>query len=70
MTAVAVLENGRSLGGKKLLFDAQIFLPGNESLLAALYFFNARDLTFETVGSYFIHASVSAFRSQISFSMC
>lgn len=60
MTALAVLENGRSIGGKRLMFDAQLYLPDseNKSILAALYYYNDRDIIFPSVGTHVVHASV------------
>lgn len=58
-TAVAVLENGHQIGGKRTMFDAHLWLPDGKSILATLYFYNDKDLHFEAVGRYFINASVS-----------
>lgn len=62
-TSLAVLENGRVISGKKLVFDAQLYLPGaspTNSILAALHYYNNRGLSFPPVGKYIIHASVSS----------
>lgn len=63
LTAVAVLENGRKLSGKKILFDAHLYLSQNhDPVLALLHYFNDGDLTFTNLGHYVIEANVCASR--------
>ena len=63
ITALAVLENGQLIdnSGKTYIFDAQLFLPDeglDNSILAALRFYNQDNMHFPDVGTYIIHASV------------
>ena len=64
ITALAILENGQLIdnSGKTYIFDAQLFLPNkglDNSILAALCFYNQDNMHFPDVGTYMIHASVS-----------
>lgn len=63
LTALAVLKNGQVINSKKLVFNAQLYLPGaspTNSIVAALYYYNDHGLLFPPVGRYIVHASVSS----------
>ncbi|KAI5981592.1 hypothetical protein EDD15DRAFT_2409912 [Pisolithus albus] len=59
MTAIAVFENGRHLEGMSYIFDAQIFLEGQNPILAALRYFNRDGEEFPDIGFYFVTARVA-----------
>ena len=60
LVAVAVLENGQQVGNSKhIIFDTHLYLPGGNSALAALFYFNEHNIIFEPIGRYFLHALVS-----------
>lgn len=60
LTAVAVFENPRKLErGKTIVIDAQIYMGAHPPLIAALRYFNVNDISFEDIGTYFMHATVS-----------
>ncbi|KZP24545.1 hypothetical protein FIBSPDRAFT_856731 [Athelia psychrophila] len=60
ITAIAVLESPRLVGkSKAVVFDAQIYQGAQAPLVAALRYFNGTDMTFEDVGTFFLHANVS-----------
>jgi hypothetical protein len=58
ITGLTVLANARPIDGKSILFDANLYLSTGETVVAALRYFNGRDLSFDDVRLYEIRASV------------
>jgi hypothetical protein len=61
LTAVAVLESPRNATGKplSLMFDAQLWLPGDTPLIAGLRYYNEKRRTFGEINLCLIIAQVS-----------
>ena len=55
-------ENPRPLEQKKpksIVFDAQIFIPGSEAVIAAFRYYNKEDFVFVPNSIFYVHANVS-----------
>ena len=61
LAGVAVLEHPRSPKNKTVFFDAQLFMEGEEPLVAGLKYYNSKNMAFDSVTIAFIVATVSFF---------